>query len=375
MSPGNLPWPVDLESLLAPISGERPSGESLRYAGVYDAIREARREDEAGLPQGVWKTELKRADWGAVAMICLEALETRSKDLQIAAWLAEAWIHLHGAAGLTQGLRLVASLAEAFWDTLHPLPDPDAGDEGLEIRLSPVEWMAARLPETVKGIAVTRPEDRDGSPYSLNDWEAAWRRENLARMQGAPVSDDGVTTEKFLVSASLTPTPFYAALLDELRRSREALGALADVLAGRAGQDAPSLQPLAGAIEAMQHLGMQVLRDREERGEIVAPARQTGGPEDGGGGSWEPEWEDDDVEPLPSMSSSGPVASRADAYRRLNEAAEYLLRTEPHSPTPYLVRRAVAWGNMTLAELLQELVQSDTDLRAIYTLLGIRERP
>lgn len=374
MSPGNLPWPVDLESLLTPISGERPSGESLRYAGVYDAVREARREDDAGLPQGVWKTDLKRADWGAVAMICLEALETRSKDLQVAAWLAEAWIHLYGATGLTHGLRLTASLAEAFWDTLHPLPDPDGGEESLEIRLSPVEWMASRLPETVKGIAVTRPEDRDGLPYSLNDWEAAWRRENMARMQGGPAAEDGVTTEKFLVSASLTPTPFYAALLDELRRSREALGELADVLAARAGQAAPSLQPLAAAIEAMQHLGIQILRDREERGEIVAPVRELAGGEAGGGG-WEPEWEDEALEPLQTLHSSGPVASRADAYRRLNEAAEYLLRTEPHSPTPYLVRRAVAWGNMTLAELLHELVQSDSDLRAIYTLLGIRERP
>ena len=70
-----------------------------------------------------------------------------------------------------------------------------------------------------------------------------------------------------------------------------------------------------------------------------------------------------------------PIRSRSEAYRRLAEAADYLLRTEPHSPTPYLVRRAVAWGHMSLGELLQELVQGEGDLRAIYTLLGMRERP
>ena len=72
--------------------------------------------------------------------------------------------------------------------------------------------------------------------------------------------------------------------------------------------------------------------------------------------------------------SGSPVRSRAEAYRRLAEAADYLLRTEPHSPTPYLVRRAVAWGGMSLGELLEELVQTDSDLKAIYTLLGMRER-
>ena len=66
------------------------------------------------------------------------------------------------------------------------------------------------------------------------------------------------------------------------------------------------------------------------------------------------------------------ISSREDAYRRLAEAAEYLLRTEPHSPAPYLVKRAVAWGNMPLTELLQELVQSEGDLHQLYGLLGMR---
>ena len=56
----------------------------------------------------------------------------------------------------------------------------------------------------------------------------------------------------------------------------------------------------------------------------------------------------------------------------LSEAADYLLMHEPHSPTPYLVKRAVSWGNMTLNELLQELVNEEHDLRQIYKLLGMQ---
>jgi type VI secretion system protein ImpA len=75
----------------------------------------------------------------------------------------------------------------------------------------------------------------------------------------------------------------------------------------------------------------------------------------------------------PAQWDKGP-RSRDEAYRRLGEIADYLLRTEPHSPVPYLVKRAVAWGGMPLAELLQELLDSESDLKQIYRLLGTRGR-
>src|SRR5436305_1380063 len=66
-------WPSDLESLLAPISPARPARTSLRYEDAYDRIKEARRADDPSLPQGVWETELKRADWPTVQELCMEA--------------------------------------------------------------------------------------------------------------------------------------------------------------------------------------------------------------------------------------------------------------------------------------------------------------
>jgi predicted component of type VI protein secretion system len=72
-------------------------------------------------------------------------------------------------------------------------------------------------------------------------------------------------------------------------------------------------------------------------------------------------------------NSSGPILSRDDAYRRLAEAADYLARTEPHSPTPYLVRRAIAWGGMRLEDLLPELVRNSNELGEICRLLQIEK--
>jgi type VI secretion system protein ImpA len=66
-----------------------------------------------------------------------------------------------------------------------------------------------------------------------------------------------------------------------------------------------------------------------------------------------------------------PIRSRAEAYRRLAEVADYLIRTEPHSPAPYLIRRAISWGGMTLEQLLPELVANEPALKDLERLLKI----
>ena len=56
------PSVIDLEAMLSPISEEKPSGEPMRYSGLYDEISEARRADE-DVEQGDWKVALKVADF------------------------------------------------------------------------------------------------------------------------------------------------------------------------------------------------------------------------------------------------------------------------------------------------------------------------
>ena len=75
-----------------------------------------------------------------------------------------------------------------------------------------------------------------------------------------------------------------------------------------------------------------------------------------------------------SLSSPPPppsFSSREQAYASLSAIADYLMRTEPHSPAPWLVKRAVSWGGMTLAELLDELLGQGENLASIKKLLGM----
>ena len=85
--------------LLNPIPGENPSGQNLKYAPVFDKIKEARREDDDAA-QGEWKRERKLADWPRVIKLSGDSLATKTKDLQLGVWLTEALLKTQGVGGL-----------------------------------------------------------------------------------------------------------------------------------------------------------------------------------------------------------------------------------------------------------------------------------
>ena len=358
MSGLSLSYRIDVQGLLDPISRELPAGESLRYEGTYDRIQEARREDDQTLSQGIYKTHLKRADWEADEAICVKALEQRTKDLQIAGWLLEAWLHRHGLRGVEAGLRLLAGLCENFWDDLFP----NLNGEDLEDRIAPIEWINQKLALRLKQIPLTLPCERDERSYSYVDWESACHFENLARkdpsaLQEALANIDP-TVGTFQTALTLTDKSFHVDLVKDLDGAVDACGSLQRLLDEKCGKQSPSLYQFNEALCAIQQLMSQGLQAREG-----GPAMVEEKPEATLGA--EPSQPDIEI------WTSGPIRNRADAYRRLSEAADYLLKTEPHSPTPYLVKRAVEWGHMSLFEVFQQIVRNEGEMEELDRLLRL----
>ncbi len=62
------------------------------------------------------------------------------------------------------------------------------------------------------------------------------------------------------------------------------------------------------------------------------------------------------------------------ALHCLLEVADFFERTEPHSPLPYVLRRAVRWGNLPLPTLLTELVANEESRTHIFKLTGIETK-
>jgi type VI secretion system protein ImpA len=65
-------------------------------------------------------------------------------------------------------------------------------------------------------------------------------------------------------------------------------------------------------------------------------------------------------------------ASRAAAYRQLAEAAALLERLEPHSPIPYLVKRAVELGSLPFPQLMKALIRDANVLAELTREFGLK---
>ena len=359
---------LEMDRILAPISKENPAGEHLLYEGTYDRIQDARREDDASIPVGVWERDLKKANWQQVENICIEILETRSKDLQVAVWLVEALLHLHKVPGLNAGLGLLLELCRVFWDSMYP----EIVEDDLEARISPLVWMNEKLFLKVKFVPVTRPAVVDSVAYTYADWESANELERLAakddKLLEKAEAENKITRTKFLGSVMFTPRSFYHRQHQDLSTALENLAALDAFLEEKCRKAGPSLTKFRNTLEDIHALVSKYLQEKEGEVEGLEDSDAIDGSSAKAGASYG--YGKGDEMKYVTLS----IRSRAEAYRMLSEAADYLFIHEPHSPTPYLVKRAVSWGSMTLSQLLKELINDEQDLRTIYSLLGLKAK-
>lgn len=360
------------EALLAPLEGDEPCGDNLRYEGTFDAIREHRRDEDPNLPQGVWETEVKRADWPAVERLCQEALSKKSKDLHLALWLTEAWTHQQGLRGFRRGIDLTCSLIEEFWADIHPKIDED-GD--LDYRLGPLRWASEQFPVMLRLVKITAPAGADAQPMSIKNWEDVLRIENLKQRDPNAAAKEQkryFNRTQFETSVELTPVDHYIHLVGVAEACLGELERLDLLLEEHCPKESPSLARIRSILQEIENRARGWM---EQKGGVLPGDADEPVPEDA------PEASGSEGEETPAMASetraqpaagsAGPIQSRAEAYQRLSEAAEYLIRTEPHSPVPYLVKRAVVWGNMSFGELLVELVEGGGDHQRVLRLLGL----
>jgi type VI secretion system protein ImpA len=284
---------AEWQELLAPIPGDSPAGESLRFSDTWDAIKEARRSDDGDSSQ--WGAqERKLADWLEVYRLCAAALATRSKDLQIAAWLAEALAHQREIEGIASGLRIVSLLLERYWETLHPLPE----DDDLEVRAAVLEFLDRKLAEILRTVQLTgNPLGTDRRVYSLADWIA---------MEAAGSTDD------FNAAVSDTQTSFYRRLAEQIRDAQQALRELSGLADANLGQCSPSPLELKEALDRCRNVVRRALVSRGEP-EFLSYAPQPG------------PFEVEAPTPVPATEPRPPLAMAASAVSNSPESADELL--------------------------------------------------
>jgi type VI secretion system protein ImpA len=357
------PEVLDVESLLSPVAGENPAGESLQYAGVHDQIREARRQEDP-LSQGDWQRELKAADWDEVIRLASDALGSRSKDLQICAWLAEAEVRKNGFPGLRDGLKLARGLHERFWDQLYP--EIDAGD--LEARANSLAFLDRQCAEALKLVAITKSSNGN---FSYLDFEQAKlldppanvnldsdAQERLNRERARAAEEGRVTSDLFQKSRNATRRAFYEETYASLNESWEEFQQLDHVMDEKFGRQTPGLSALKKSLDTVRTWVEKTVKEKRIEEPDASDAVEGEAGADGEGGA--------------AASPGGAIRARQDALRRLAEVADYFRRTEPHSPVSYLVQRAIAWGHMPLEAWLGDVIKDSSLLENLRETLGLK---
>lgn len=342
---------IDIKSLLAPISDDSPTGEDMSFSTEFSEIKEARRADD-DLPQGEWARENKVAEWASVKQHTIDLLQTRTKDLQLAAWLSEALTNQNGFPGLYAGMTLMREIMMAYWDKLYP-----AIDDGLAVRAGKISWLNTTLAPVIETIPLTAPLE---GGYSLRHWNEAKEVDNIARRDPAAakrlVDDENKLTSDIInKSVAATPEAFYESLYSDLVACQDAFKLLDNLVDMKFEDEAPSLANLKNVIESCLQL---ITRIAKEKGML-------GMEKSGDSGA------DGSLLKQVIAPAGGRLGSREEALRKLAEVAQYFRVNEPHSPIAYLVDRAAKWGHMTFDQWLQEVIKDQTQLGAVHELLGI----
>ena len=353
--------------LLNPIPGDNPAGKSYRYDPLYDEIKDARREERSDA-QGDWQYAIKQADWVKTIKLTSSALASKSKDLQLAVWLAQALLHREGLTSFRDALVFIRQLLETFWDNLHP--EPEDGD--LEPRKAPLEWLGTEsdreptrpvttlrfTPLTNSGLTYAQfLETREvGTEDAADTWDKQTARANK-------IKDGKTAPEVFEKDFETTPKKFYVDLEHTFDDTLAELKKIETFCDEKFEDESPNLHPLNEMLTGVRTVvHTLVVRKREKEPDPVTETAAE--PEEGAA----PEAQPEETTAAPAAGAAPAVAvapaaaaSRAavaavaltplpgsweDAVARVVAAARFMRQNDPHNPAPYLMLRGLRWGEL-----------------------------
>ncbi|MBP0953956.1 type VI secretion system protein TssA [Pseudomonas alliivorans] len=355
---------LSLADLTAPINGG--SGEDLSFSTLFDQVKEARRADPDYLTQGDWQTDLKSSDWELTITLAAQGLAQQSKDLMLVAWLSEALAHKYHFVGITFGLTLAERILQNFWDDLFP-----SLEDGVEERAARLAWLKTSLTEVVGGLPITQ-----GQNFGLLRYDESRHVENLAlqnpKAMQAAVDEGKINAEIFQRSVVLTDTDHLRLKSTEIAASLYACQQLQATCDNLFGRDAPSFATLSDVLQRGGQLTEKLLKDRGIELNPAPPAQAEAAPataaDQHAGVVMTQTSQDTTSAPLRTTP-----ATRDEAFTMLASVAQFFKNTEPQSPVPYLIERAIKWGNMPLEGWLNDVIKDSNVVDSIRDVLGTKE--
>ena len=318
----------EMETWLQPLADpDAPCGPDLEYDDAYlELMRLAQGKPETQFGPG------EPPDWREVRDKS-QALMERTRDLRVALLWLRAGVNRTGFSALSPGLRLVHGLLSNFPAHLHPLPDPDDGDQYARANaLAMLPQLDGLLGDLRQSVLFSLRGAGELRVRSI----AVALGQLPAKAEETPFTRDQLT--QMIVSA-IEQNPEFAdqpraalAELQSLERSMdESLGA----------SSVPDLGPISDLIKMVLSV-MPVSNDASATDTGDAAQDGSFARSDASGGSRQ-------------GAALGSVMSRDDALRAIDMVCDYLDRTEPTNPAQLLLRRARRMVNHNFLQLIKEL--------------------
>ncbi|WP_338283464.1 type VI secretion system protein TssA, partial [Escherichia coli] len=339
----------ETDTLLLPVIGESPVGDDIEYDPVYNEIREARQNDPDYMSQGEWAlSEPRRADWRKVKKLCETALRNKSKDLQISCWYVESLTHLYALEGMRSGLEYLAKFISQYWTTCWP-----SQEEGHEIRYSKLVRLDIDLSEYLKAYPLL--EDKE---ITLSKWYKA-----LAFEYGTSLSENGKkiliesegdhSVESFKKSVGKYPPSKISEQFIQFSDLPDKIDEIESFYFFHTHEDIHNIfsktrHAISEIIELLNRFLLQEVQDNNSVSQFSAAQDRR-------------ETKKDFIKVEKKTFCAALTTaidkdmSRDKAIEQLERIAIFFRQSEPTSPVPYLLERAVRWSTMTMSEWLEEL--------------------
>lgn len=346
---------LDLDALLAPVPGDLPTGQNTEYEGLGALERLAAGTPGTLDPVTQEYVGAEEPDWRKVRSAAQELLG-QTKDLRVGVLLVRAELAMSGLAGFGQGLTLVSRLLSDYWDGVHPQLDREEDDDPIE-RLNALANLvdSERLLPALRGTVIA--ESRQVGRFTVRDLDYA------AGRVAPPAGTQAPGLELIGAAWRTGEGEANAGRRQGVEEGLSALRAIEQVFREQAGQ-VPNLDVLRQMLGRIRDFyGTQGAGEvpSSPAGDLsTAPPAATGAP--GTAAAAVPV-----ATPPAAGKGSGALTTRADAVRLLLQVSEFLRRTEPSSPAPMFVDRAVRLLQMDFAAIVRELMP---DARERIELLG-----
>ncbi|MFM2118652.1 MAG: type secretion system protein TssA, partial [Pseudomonadota bacterium] len=326
-----------VDAWLQPLDEAAPCGEDLEYDNRFLSLVRA----ATGKPESQFDAA-QPPDWRETAELS-ESLLDRSRDLRVAIFWLRAQVHLEGFAALAPGLRLLDGLLAQFFDTVHPLPDPDDNQPQYP-RLN-----ALAVLREVDGLLGDLRESRVITDRTVG--ELGLRSVEVALGLAPARADEAVLdrdTISRMLAAGLQRRPELRAEINRLHvRLRALMKRLDDCFGAGEG---PDLRPLHALLQGLLRLLPEVAgapgedseagdEDSDADAQAQVAGRRSSSLRTGGA----------------AVCLAGQVTSREEAIRAIDMVCVYLEAAEPSNPAPLFLRRAKQLINHNFLQLMKVL--------------------